>query len=56
MCILYIYFLLQLKLGDKLASLEELQAIPDHVEVLEKVLLDSAMEAFTSELHVSCKC
>ena len=45
--------LLQLKLQAKLDSLEKLDTIPHHVEVLEKVLLDSAMEAFTSELHVS---
>ena len=37
----------------KLDSLDKLDKIPQHVEVLEKVLLDSAMEAVTSDLHVS---
>ena len=44
-----------MKLEYKLDSLEKLQKIPNHLEVLEKVLLDSAVEAFTSDLHVSCE-
>ena len=49
------FLLLQLSLKLKLDSLQELQKLPNHVEVLEKVLLDSAAESFTSELHVSCE-
>ena len=45
--------MLQLALQAKFDSLEKLEKIPRHVEVLEKILLDSAMEAFNSELHVS---
>ena len=60
--VVYIFFLnstvvytllLQIALQAKFDSLEKLEEIPHHVEVLEKILLDSAMEAFNSELHVS---
>lgn len=42
----------QLPLTDKLDSLVKLQEIPNHLELLEKVLLDSAMETFSTALKV----
>ena len=47
-----ISFSLQLQLKDKLDSLVKLQEIPNHLELLEKVLLDSAMETFSTGLRV----
>ena len=38
----------QLRLREKLDSLEKLQDIPNHLELLEKILLDSAMETFSA--------
>ena len=50
-----ISFSLQLQLKGKLDSLVKLQEIPKHLELLEKVLLDSAMETFSTGLRVSCE-
>ena len=38
---------------DKLDSLLDLQRTPDHLELLEKILLDSATETFSTALGVS---
>ena len=43
---------LQLQLKGKLDSLVKLQEIPNHLELLEKVLLDSAMKTFSTSLKV----
>lgn len=42
----------QLPLKNKLDSLVKLQEIPNHLELLEKVLLDSAMKSFSTDLKV----
>lgn len=47
-----ISFSLQLLFPDKINSLEKLQEISNHVELLDKVLLDSAMETFSTGLRV----
>ena len=38
---------------DKLDSLLDLQRTPNHLELLEKILLDSATESFSTDLGVS---
>ena len=43
----------QLQWEGKLESLTKLQEIPKHLELLEKVLLDSAVETFTIGLQVN---
>ena len=47
-----ISFSSQLLLPDKINSLEKLQEIPNRVDLLDKVLLDSAMETFSTDLRV----